>query len=756
VEFLGASSNTLAIYKSPNFSATVGIDAWFQYQVTGACDLSQPVSTGDPFFTTYAVTGTVSQLVAPVGSTTVRFRYCYLQSGTEGGSSLLDDAVLNQTSGPIPPVITGLFPQNMIFVAPSNGVSFNVSSPSGFTINNSSIHLVLNGADVSGSLVFSGSASSKNVVYNGLQSNTTYTVSITATDAFSLTTSANTYFETTWVGVPPVTFLWEAEDWNFTNGMFIDNPGLCNAIGSPNCYFGKVGVEGSDEHNQSVGPNHFYRPDDLEGTAPSGDYTRPNLFLAGRTDYAINPFNSSEWVNYKRTWPHSTNWVIARLATDIGLSGTLTLSLLNPGVSTNDLGTFAINGGHGWTAFQNVYLVDTNGNNVNVVLNGLATLRVTSGGNLLPSFYMLVPAQLDLPQLSNLFPTGKHPFEFTNQLSFTVSAAGSTFPVNGIKVLLDGNDVSAGLGITGSASTKNVVYPSLQQNALHTATITATNSLGHGISVSYQFDTFSQSNYMFEAEDFDYNGGQFVSAADYFPDAYAPFSSVTNIDYQHTTVSGEPTDGSEYEYRINGIPQELAFDYLRQSFIDSGGLDYHLFWFGGSDWANYTRVYPAGSYYVYARTAGLGSFTMNLDELVSGAGTVNQVTTHLGQWSGTGISIQTNSWVPLSDIGTVAPIAVQLSGQGTLRVSTTTGNCYPNYFMLVPASGLRMSAARSGGNVLISFQTRTGSSYRVFYRPSLSSGSWSLLTMVLGDGTVKSVSDSTSSSSQRFYMVTSP
>ena len=61
----------------------------------------------------------------------------------------------------------------------------------------------------------------------------------------------------------------------------------------------------------------------------SGDYLRKNLFLADRLDYRIDPFNFSEWVNYTRDWPNSTNWVIARLSTDVGLSGTLTLSKVN-------------------------------------------------------------------------------------------------------------------------------------------------------------------------------------------------------------------------------------------------------------------------------------------------------------------------------------------------------------------------------------------------------------------------------------------
>ena len=742
-----------ALYKSANFSASVGLDTWFQFQVTNACDLTQPVSTGDPNFTTYAETGSVSQLVAPFGTATVRYRYCVLYTVNQG-STYFDDAVLNQVSGPVPPVINNLFPQNMIFVNPSSNLGFNVSSPSGFSINTNGIHVVLNGTnDVSGSLAISGSASTKNVVYSGLQSNSTYTVSISATDVSNLTVNASTYFQTMWVGIQPVTYLWEAEDWDFNSGMYINNPDLCSASGDPNCYFGTVGVEGVDEHNIFSNPGPF-RPADPEGTQPSGDYLRPNLFQAGVIDYCINPFNYSEWVNYTRDWPNSTNWVVARLATDIGLSGTLTLSQVNPDTTTTALGTFTIASGLGWTAYQNVYLQDTNGNNANIILNGKTTLRVTSGGNLLPNCFMLVKAQLDLPVLSSMYPTGTHPFEPTNALSFTATTAGATFPTNGIKVNLDGLDVSAHLVITGSSSTENVVYNGLLPNAPHTAVITATNSLGHGISVTNQFDTFSQTNYMFEAEDFDYNGGQYILVADWYPDAYQALLATDGIDFQHSSIAGE-----QFPYR-NGIPESPVQNYTveaRQEFIDAGAIDYELNWFGIGDWANYTQVYPTGNFNVYVRSAGLSAtpFLMSLDQVVSGAGTTNQVTIQLGQFGATGLGQATYGWVPLTDGGLVAPAIVKLGGTNTLQLSTTTGDCYPNYFMLVPASGFSLSAARSGGNVGISFPTQTGAIYRVFYRTNLTAGNWILLTSVLGDGTQKSVGDPLTGN-PRFYKVTSP
>jgi hypothetical protein len=756
VEFLDASTNLVALYKSAIFSPSAALDTWVQFQVTNACDLTQPVSVGDPYFTTYAVTGSVSQLVAPFGTASVRYRFCYLTVGSEGGSAFCDDAVLNQLSGPTPPVISALFPQDsMIFVNPTSGISFTASSPSGFTINNSGIHLTVNGTNVSGGLAITGSASSKNVAYQGLQSNSTYTASISVTDVSNLTVNATIQFQTMWFGVLPSMYLWEAEDWDFSSGMYIDNPDLCSASGDPNCYFGKVGVQNVDENNSS-GASGPYRSGDPMGTLAAGDALRPNLFAAARTDYRIDPFNGGEWVNYTRDWPNSTNWVIARVSANLGDSGSLTLSLVNPDSSTTALGTFSINAGLGYSTFENVYLKDNNGNNALVTLNGKQTLRVTSGGNVLPNFFMLVAAQADVPQLSNVYPTGTHPFEYTNTFSFTATALGSSFPANGISVNLDGYDVTSNLVITGSASVKNVVLRSLLPNAIHVAITTVTNSLGRGIAVTNNFDTFSEGNYMVELEDFDYDSGQFLENV--LPDSYANLFGVTNVDYQHTILNGE-----SYPYRapsggVPGIPEDALnqHDWLRSNFVYWGGVDYVLTFFAANDWANYTRTYPVGNFYAYVRSSGDGPFSLYIDQVVSGAGTVNQVTKRLGHFGGFGRSpvYITYDWAPLTDDGLAAPAVVTLNGQATLRL-TTGGNCNPNYVMLVPTSGINLKAASAGASTVLSFASQAGVSYRVFYRTNLTAGTWTTLTNVLGTGAIRSVSDPHVGTS-RFYKVTAP
>jgi hypothetical protein len=187
--------------------------------------------------------------------------------------------------------------------------------------------------------------------------------------------------------------------------------------------------------------------------------------------------------------------------------------------------------------------------------------------------------------------------------------------------------------------------------------------------------------------------------------------------------------------------------------VDVGGIDYHLAFFGLNDWANYTRSYPTGVFNVYGRFAGSGDCSMYLDQVTSGAGTTNQTTKRLGHFEAIAHGYQTHDWVSLTDDGLAAPAVVKLGGVSTLRLSSGTFN--PNFLMFVPASGITLIASRSGANNLISFPTQQGIEYRVFYRTNLTAGNWTLLTGVLGDGTTKSASDTTSAA-QRFYKVVSP
>ncbi len=70
-------------------------------------------------------------------------------------------------------------------------------------------------------------------------------------------------------------------------------------------------------------------------------------------------------------------------------------------------------------------------------------------------------------------------------------------------------------------------------------------------------------------------------------------------------------------------------------------------------------------------------------------------------------------------------------------------------FLKIPVT---VTATKSGANFNLSFPTQLGVNYQVVYKNNLTDPSWTLLTSVSGDGSVKSVSDP-ASQTRRFYSV---
>ena len=227
-------------------------------------------------------------------------------------------------------------------------------------------------------------------------------------------------------------------------------------------------------------------------------------------------------MNYTRDLTNGTYWVIGRLATDINLSGSLTMSVVNPDTTLTKLGAFTNTNGLGWTTFENLFA----GYQRQQSKRETEWQNHFAGGELGQLIAELLRAgrrRSGFADIERDVPHGLHPLEYASNLTFTVASTGATFPANSIKVNLDGFDVSSALVISGPATNETVVYSDLLPNAIHTAIITATNSLGHGIAVTNQFDTFDPNNVMVEASDFDYSGGQYISSGDWYPNSYSTF-----------------------------------------------------------------------------------------------------------------------------------------------------------------------------------------------------------------------------------------
>lgn len=288
--------------------------------------------------------------------------------------------------------------------------------------------------------------------------------------------------------------------------------------------------------------------------------------------------------------------------------------------------------------------------------------------------------------IGNVYPDGLYQFESSSALTFMAYSANG-INSNGITVQLAATNLlgqgyvtnlnaANGLAVSGSSTTKSVGAP-LAANALYTVVIQVTDADGNQATNTVSFDTISPAS-TFEAEDFDYNSGDYINNPQ--TDAYAGLSGTAGIDFSN----GIPGQGSA-NYRPQGLETEDASDKPRLAY--SGGLqDYDVGFANNGNWGNYTRAFPAGVYNIYMRAAspnGPTTDSASMSLVTAGRGTTNQTVSKLGTFSvpNTG-SWQTYTWVPLkSSNGSFATF--NGGSVETLRGTTANGGYNVNFYMLV-------------------------------------------------------------------------
>ena len=281
-------------------------------------------------------------------------------------------------------------------------------------------------------------------------------------------------------------------------------------------------------------------------------------------------------------------------------------------------------------------------------------------------------------------------FNTTNKLSFAAFSPASPISASGVQLVLNGVNVSSNLVLTGAGSDNiSAAYTNIVLNQNYAGLITISNQAGAVITAPVRFDTFSSNYFTWEAEDFDFNGGQFIDN---------PVLSTNSVDSYYNTVGVSNVD----EYVLNYSPSQphlwrtndevstaLAGDTSRAQFTAAGIPDYLIGYFNPSNWVNYTKTYPAGTYNIYGRLAnGNGGLAnCSLSVVTSGQGTTSQTTTQLGMFQFTSRGWNSFDFIPLTDQwGNL--LAVKLNGQTTLRVTSGPlgGGVNANFFMLAPGS----------------------------------------------------------------------
>ena len=406
--------------------------------------------------------------------------------------------------------------------------------------------------------------------------------------------------------------------------------------------------------------------------------------------------NPGNWYMYTRNpYPNSGYYQVYARMSDGGsptVGGSETLQLVTSGAgtatfTTTNLGYFVLNGATlGWTPDWNTYYwvplgQDASGLNPAVVSlpPGQQTLQLISGNgcNLISLVFVPIPALGLPPYIKNFNPAiltpGQNVFVSSNTLTFTVSSLISTIATNNIHTYING--VSVPETFTGSSANWTVSVPlnavANQLSVTFAISAVDNNSLSNGVTGT--FDTFSQNNFMIEAEDFDFNSGQFIdnpvptsgdgagsgslTANSYYYYAGGNIANMSTPGIDLTTsnnVAGELTS-----YRGNdSCGTEITTDFLRNKFVIGGvtNTDYDVAWWVPGTWLNYTRTIPTNTYTVYGRLAYNGAYsdaTMGL--VTAGRGTPAKRPRILGTFSDANANgFQSWHWIPLMTNGQTA------------------------------------------------------------------------------------------------------
>jgi hypothetical protein len=594
------------------------------------------------------------------------------------------------------PTISGIYPDGSVQFQWTNKFTFVTGGAAAVT----NVSVTFDSKPMGGTENIQIYTSAAGLTINGnnvsapLQSNVFYSATIIVTDSTGASTTNTASFDTI---RPSYTF--EAEDWDFDSGQFIDNP-------QTNAYRLKVAVPEVDGHvDYTAGVGTDYRPaggtvvstNANQGTEPNGDVPRTQYLTSGQTDYDAGWLDAGNWANYTRHFPVGKWNVFMRAAGNSASHGTLYQGGLLAGTF---LGDFNVPASGGYQSYTWVPL--TSGGNAvewDVVagseLQTLTSDTVTAGYNI--NCYLLLPVPPPVTQdatLSGIFPDGTVQFQPTNLFSFTIN---SSLGVQASKILvtLSGTNLAgiatssilqagSGLTISGPATALLVTFP-LATNTVYKAIVQATDANGFLVSQAIAFDTINPS-YTWEAEDFDYGGGQFIDNPQL--NGYMTLQGTINVDAYNPN-----NGGTAYRPVVQtaGVPDgdlgtEQNGDTPRSQYVTIGATDYDTGWTGAASpplWANYTRHYPAGKWNIYLRAAGNGGSSLTSPSAWLNQGGPNG--TLLGRFAVRNVANwQIYTWAPMTD---VAGNLIEWDTDGSqtnLTIVCAGGNYNANFFMLVP------------------------------------------------------------------------
>jgi hypothetical protein len=660
------------------------------------------------------------------------------------------------------------------------------------TVADSSVKVIVDGTDVTSSLNKARSGGTLTVTYTPTQdykfeSRHTGELIYTESGGISRTNAIDFTIKGFLPGDLPNNSFWiEVEDFDFGKGQYL--PIADTAIGTlgAGAYTGGA-YDGTTlpsaaalgiDYNRPVGPlngtalgGYVYRTD-IPGWLDPGTDTQPGYFvpLSSKLDAGVantrpggvtvtinynTGWSGGGWYDYTRTIPSGTyNVLIAAChwtgdAADPSYPGTINseLSKVTAGDGTanqtlQSLGTFTgpLNG-----LTETLTVLRGSDNTPAVVkFGGKTTLRLTvNGGD--SDYLVLAPASGVPAKVTSATPASNSQVPRDTKVSLTVEDFSTTVVQSSVKLFFDGVDVTSSASITKPADVTTVSYdPGALALGVHNYELRFTDNGGASQTNKATFTADvrgTPGQFLIEAEDFNTSGTQPAAASTmpYKGNAYKGLNAVLDIDY-HSTEDLDTANGMAL-YRSGDPVTNGKVDPLNDNLGGVLGQDrgatwqmtvnYKIGWTGGSDWVNYTRQIPAGSYAVWAALsqddgAGGGtphSINASLALVTSDPTKPNQTTQVLGVFD----APSTGGWgkntlVPMQGPNTNGVTqVVSLGGAQTLRFYPTGGDF--DYLLLEPAAApLQFTKVELKPGNIIHLEWSGGGVLQT--RDSLTSGTW--------------------------------
>jgi len=443
------------------------------------------------------------------------------------------------------------------------------------------------------------------------------------------------------------------------------------------------------------------------------DTQRPGFVVT--TNYKIG-WAGGDWYNYTRTVPAGKYMIFGAMSHGDG-AGTADRHVARYGVVTSSatvgnqsvamVGSYSTPSSGGW------------GNNLisQAMIGGQPTVIALPGGPITFrvfvdsgdwDWFTLIPTTKPTanPAISSVSPANGVVTHKADSLTIQIAdfLLEKSIDMASIKVVANGTDITA--AVTKTDNTEGVLVSYAPAGGLpagkHTYSLTFKNSAGEETVYNGSVTIIgTPNNYIIEAEDFNFDGGQTIAAASTMPLQAGLFqdkAAVHNVDYFSPDAVGDANN-----YRIGEDPN-VPMD-PNNSRLNRGSFDvsqsFKIGWIGGGEWYNYTRDIPAGRYGVYAALSYDGRAEGQLNgslEMVNGAATTSLGTFNAPGSGGWGV----NNLVEMKN-AEGQPAVLNLGGPVTLRYVANSGDYDYLTFVYMGAvvQDIRINIAAGAGNSVV-------------------------------------------------------